>query len=118
QRRIARAFEEGKGGVVIDGRDIGTVVFPDADLKVFMIADERVRARRRFEELRESGSTATLDEVLRDIRSRDEKDMRRTVAPLRKADDALKLDTSELDIAEQVNVVVQAVKERENLSAV
>lgn len=118
QRRIARSFEDGKGGVVIDGRDIGTVVFPDAGLKVFMIADERVRARRRYEELRSSGSTATLEEVLRDIRSRDEKDMRRAVAPLRKADDALKLDTSELDIAEQVDMVVQAAKERENLSTV
>ncbi len=118
QRRIARGYEQEGGGVVLDGRDIGTVVFPNADLKVFMIADERVRAERRYEEMQAKGLKTTLEEVLEDIRARDKIDAARATAPLRKAEDALELDTSDLDVDEQVNVVIQAVKERENLSTV
>jgi len=118
QRRIARNYAEIGGGVVLDGRDIGTVVLPNADVKVFMIADEQVRARRRHRELERKGADVTLEEVLADLNERDDRDRRRTAAPLRKADDAIELDTSDLDVDEQVNVVIQAVKERENLSAV
>lgn len=118
QRRIARNYEQEGGGVVVDGRDIGTVVFPRADVKVFMVADEQVRAQRRFDELRTKGEDVTFDDVLEEIRDRDRKDSERSTAPLRKADGALELDTSELDVDEQVNAVIQAVKERRNLSTV
>lgn len=118
QRRIALSYEQVGGGAVLDGRDIGTVVLPNADVKVFMIADEQVRARRRHQELKQKGVDTTVEEVLAEIRARDEKDARRAIGPLRKADDALVLDTSDLNIDEQINVVIKAVKERENLSAV
>ena len=118
QRRIARLYQQRGGGVVIDGRDIGTVVFPEADLKFFMLADDTVRARRRFEELRQRGSDVPFEEVLADIRRRDEQDAGRALAPLRKADDAELLDTSQTSIEEQVSIVIKAVKERQKLSAV
>ena len=118
QRRIAREYEAEGGGVVLDGRDIGTVVFPDADVKVFMVADDRVRARRRREELREKGEDVSLEDVLADIQKRDQLDSSRELAPLRKADDALVINTTDLSVDEQVNVVIEAVKERQNLSAV
>ncbi|MEX1055780.1 MAG: (d)CMP kinase [Rhodothermales bacterium] len=118
QRRIARRYEHTGGGVVLDGRDIGTVVFPEADLKFFMTAEESVRARRRCEELHEKGSRVDYEDVLRDIRRRDEQDARRALAPLRQADDAVVLDTSTLSIEDQVSVVIAAVKERQNFSAV
>ena len=118
QRRIARRYEHTGGGVVLDGRDIGTVVFPDADLKFFMTAEETVRARRRCEELREKGSRVDYEDVLEDIRRRDEQDARRALAPLRQADDAVVVDTSALSIEEQVSAVLEAVKERQNFSAV
>lgn len=118
QRRIAHEYEQEGGGVVLDGRDIGTVVFPDAHVKIFMVATDEIRARRRYEELVSKNVSTSLDEVLDEIRRRDEKDASRALAPLRKAVDAIEIDTSRLDIDEQVGVVIQAVKEREKSSAV
>ena len=89
-------------GIVMDGRDIGTVVFPDAELKVFVTADPMVRAQRRYDELRAKGdTTTTLDEVLHNVNERDHIDTTRAESPLRKADDAIVLDNSHMTIAEQ-----------------
>ena len=88
-------------GVVMDGRDIGTVVFPDAELKVFVTASAEVRAERRYKELLGKGEEADYDEILRNVKERDYLDSHREVSPLRKADDAIELDNSEMTIAEQ-----------------
>jgi cytidylate kinase len=93
-----------KGGIIMDGRDIGTVVFPNADLKIFMIADVETRAQRRFEEMKEKG--ASLEEIRREIEWRDHNDSSREIAPLRKADDAVELDTSHLRIEQQVEAIL------------
>jgi cytidylate kinase len=93
-----RNFTKRKGGAVLDGRDIGTVICSDADVKLFVTASPEIRARRRFLELHANGSQITEDEVLADIRRRDERDMGRAAAPLRKAEDAYLLDTTNLDI--------------------
>jgi len=87
--------------VVMDGRDIGTVVFPDAELKVFVTASAEVRAQRRVDELRSKGLAVSFEEVLANVRQRDEIDSTRKESPLRKADDALELDNSSLTIEEQ-----------------
>lgn len=97
QRKIGK-----KGGVVMDGRDIGTVVFPEAQLKIFMTADADVRARRRYKELLEKGMDVKLDEIADNIRMRDHEDENRKVSPLRKADDAIVLDNSNMTIKEQM----------------
>jgi len=89
-------------GVVMDGRDIGTVVFPDAELKIYMTADPKVRAERRYEELRAKGDEVSFDEVLDNVISRDEADMHRAISPLRKADDAVVLDNSRMTVGEQM----------------
>lgn len=89
-------------GVVMDGRDIGTVVFPDAEMKIFMTADPEVRARRRYAELREKGDAVTLAEVLENVISRDKADMNRAISPLRQASDAVVLDNSSMSVAEQM----------------
>ena len=89
-------------GVVMDGRDIGTVVFPDAELKLFMTADPAVRACRRYKELTGKGMTVTMEEVERNIRERDKADMSRAVSPLRQADDAIVLDNSHMTVDEQM----------------
>jgi cytidylate kinase len=88
-------------GVVMDGRDIGTVVFPDAELKIFVTATPEVRAQRRLDELNAKGVPASFDEILENIKSRDCQDMTRSVAPLRKADDALVLDNTAMTVSEQ-----------------
>lgn len=88
-------------GVVMDGRDIGTVVFPDAELKIFVTASPEVRARRRMDELREKGQPASYEEVLDNILTRDHIDSTREESPLRKADDALVLDNSNMTVGEQ-----------------
>ncbi len=88
-------------GVVMDGRDIGTTVFPDAELKIFVTARPEVRARRRYEELRAKGMDADFDNVLHNVQERDYIDSHRKVSPLRKADDAIELDNSDMTIAEQ-----------------
>jgi cytidylate kinase len=88
-------------GVVMDGRDIGTVVFPDAELKIFVTATPEVRAQRRLDELNTKGVSASFDEILENIKSRDYQDMTRSVSPLRKADDALVLDNTAMTVSEQ-----------------
>ncbi|MDR2882492.1 MAG: (d)CMP kinase [Alistipes sp.] len=91
-----------EGGVVMDGRDIGTVVFPEADLKIFLTADPAVRARRRYDELRAAGQDVSLDEIERNIRERDHHDQTREISPLRQASDAVVLDNSTMTLAEQM----------------
>ncbi len=90
-------------GVVMDGRDIGTVVFPDAELKIFMTADPAVRARRRYDELRARGDEVSLEEIERNVRERDRADMSRAVSPLRQAEDAVVLDNSHMSVGEQMD---------------
>jgi cytidylate kinase len=101
-----------EGSVIMDGRDIGTVVFPQADLKVFMTATAEVRAQRRYDELIGKGEPANYEEVLANVKERDEIDSTREVSPLRKADDALLLDNSNLSREEQYDVVIGWLKER------
>jgi cytidylate kinase len=111
QRRIAAACEAEGGGVVLDGRDIGTIVFPEADVKIFLVADAEVRARRRRAELLEkNGEAPPLEEVLENIRRRDAQDRAREMSPLRQAEDAVALDTTERSIEEQVEFVAQRVR--------
>ena len=106
QRRMGKA-----GGIVLEGRDIGTVVFPNADLKVFMVADVQERARRRQKDLQEQNVTLPLTELVDDIVERDRKDSGRAVSPLRKADDALILDTSHLSINDQVSYILDKIRQ-------
>ena len=89
-------------GVVMDGRDIGTVVFPDAELKLFMTADPKVRAERRYAELRAKGDRVSMEEVLENVVSRDRADMNRAISPLRQAPDAVVLDNSRMSVDEQM----------------
>ena len=89
-------------GVVMDGRDIGTVVFPDAELKIYMTADARVRAERRYKELTAKGDEVTMEEILENVISRDQADMTRAISPLRRAEDALELDNSYMSVEEQM----------------
>ena len=91
-----------KRGVVMDGRDIGTVVFPDAELKIYMTADPMVRAERRYKELTAKGDKVTLEEIYENVVSRDKADMSRAISPLRKADDAIILDNSHMSVEEQM----------------
>ena len=88
-------------GIVMDGRDIGTTVFPDAELKIFVTATPEIRAQRRFDELKAKGQEASFDEILENVKQRDYIDQHREVSPLRKADDALLLDNSNLSIEQQ-----------------
>lgn len=96
-------------GIVMDGRDIGTVVFPDAELKVFMTASPTVRAKRRFEELQAKGQNVSFEEVLKNVEERDYIDTHRDDSPLRKADDALEIDNSNLTREEQFQHVLSLV---------
>ena len=105
-----RRFADRPGGAVLDGRDIGTVIAPDADAKLFVTATPQVRAERRHAELVRLGIATPLDAVLEDIRARDERDSARDEAPLRQADDALLLDTSELDIADAAAAAIALVQ--------
>ena len=100
------------GGVVMDGRDIGTTVFPHAELKVFVTASAEERARRRFEELKAKGEQADFNEILKNVEQRDYIDSHREVSPLRKADDALELDNSHMTIAQQRQWLIDRVDER------
>lgn len=99
------------GGIVLEGRDIGTVVFPDADLKIYMVANVEERARRRQKELAAQGITTSLDDLVKEIVTRDEKDSRRALSPLRKADDAIILDTSTMTVDQQVEFITRKAKE-------
>jgi cytidylate kinase len=101
QRRLAESR-----GVVMDGRDIGTVVMPDSELKFFMTADNKVRAQRRFDELKSLGVETTFEEVLKNLNSRDEYDSSRDNDPLRRADDAVVIDNTNLTIEEQFQFVM------------
>ncbi|MGA9115252.1 MAG: (d)CMP kinase, partial [Bacteroidota bacterium] len=100
------------GGVVLEGRDTGTTVFPGADLKVFMVADARRRALRRREDLRGSGIDAPVEDLQREIEERDRRDSTRVESPLRKAEDAVEIDTSGLTVEEQVEAVVALARRR------
>jgi cytidylate kinase len=100
---VAMQQEMGRqGGVVMDGRDIGTVVFPDAELKIYMTADAMVRAERRYKELTAKGDRVSLEEIYENVVSRDKADMSRAISPLRKADDAIVLDNSHMSVEEQM----------------
>ncbi len=110
QRRIGREQAAVHGGVVLDGRDTGTVVFPGADVKIFMVADVEERARRRLQEYEAAGEDLSLEDVQAEIERRDLQDRNRDIAPLRRAADAIELDTTDCTIAEQVAFVVDRVK--------
>ena len=99
-------------GIVMDGRDIGTVVFPDAELKVFVTASAEVRAQRRFDELVGKGMKANYDEILHNVQERDYIDSHREVSPLRKAEDAIELDNGQLTITEQLQWLIDKFKEK------
>lgn len=99
-------------GIVMDGRDIGTVVFPDADLKIFVTASAEIRAQRRFKELEAKGMPANFDEILQNVEQRDYIDTHRETSPLRQADDALVLDNSHLTIADQKVWLMEKFNER------
>ncbi len=103
RKLVAMQQEMGRRrGVVMDGRDIGTVVFPDAELKIFMTADPAVRARRRYDELKAKGDDVSLEAIERNVRERDKADMSRTISPLRQAEDAVVLDNSRMTVEEQM----------------
>ena len=91
-----------KGRVIMDGRDIGTTVFPAAELKIFMTASDEVRAQRRFDELKEKGTPATMEEVMKNLKERDYIDSHRETSPLRRADDAFELDNSDMNLHEEL----------------
>ncbi|HEX6072362.1 MAG TPA: (d)CMP kinase [Sphingomicrobium sp.] len=105
-------FARQAGGAVLDGRDIGTVIAPDADVKLYVTASPEVRARRRRQELLGRGMNVHFEDVLADIRARDERDSTRAAAPLRQAPDALLLDTSELTIEEAIAKALRLAQER------
>ncbi|MCI8817661.1 MAG: (d)CMP kinase [Oscillibacter sp.] len=110
QRELAR-----KHSVIMDGRDIGTVVLPDAEVKIFLTASAQVRAERRCRELEERGTPQPFPEVLRDIESRDYRDTHRAAAPLRQAEDAVLLDTSALSFQESRETLLRIIRERTGL---
>ena len=101
-----------EGNVVMDGRDIGTVIMPDADVKLFMEASAKARAHRRYEELMQKGDTSTEEEVLKDIIKRDSNDQNRTASPAIPADDAIFLDNSEYTPEETLNVALKIIKDK------
>jgi len=99
-------------GIVMDGRDIGTVVFPEAELKIFMTANAEVRAKRRYDELKEKGDAVTFEEILENVQQRDLMDTTRKDSPLIKAKDAIELDNSEVNQEDQFNIILQLAKDR------
>lgn len=107
QRSLARTHS-----VVMDGRDIGTVVLPDADVKIFLSASPEVRARRRWLELQEKGTPDTYEAVLADLIARDERDSNRAIAPLRPADDAVLLDTSGMTLQESIDAILKLIRKK------
>ena len=107
QRKLAR-----ESSVVMDGRDIGTVVLPNADVKIFLTAAPEARARRRLLELEQRGETADFDTILRDIKERDYQDEHRPIAPLKQAADAVLLDTTDLDLGQSMSCLLSLVKEK------
>lgn len=109
QRKIAA-----NGNIVMDGRDIGTHVLPDAQVKIFLTASPQIRARRRLQELLEKGENITFDEVLADMIKRDENDSKRAIAPLMQAADAILVDTTHLTLPQSIEKVLNTVKEKIN----
>lgn len=107
-----RSFAARAGGAVLDGRDIGTVICPEAAVKLFVTADAVVRARRRFDELSGKGMDVTFEDVLADVQARDARDMGRADAPLRPAGDAVQIDTSDMAIADAVAAAVALIEAR------
>ena len=107
QRRLSE-----NRSVILDGRDIGTVVFPDADYKFFLTASLDVRATRRYEELIERGMKVSFEDIKEELSWRDKNDCERLEAPLRKADDAIEIDTSTLSIQQQVNVIIELINKQ------
>ncbi|OIQ35427.1 MAG: cytidylate kinase [Roseobacter sp. MedPE-SWchi] len=105
-----RAFARRAGGAVLDGRDIGTVICPYAEVKLFVTASAEVRAQRRFLELSAKGEAETLEEVLADVKARDERDMNRSEAPLKPAEDAVVIDTSTLAIDDAIKAALQVIQ--------
>ena len=112
---VAQQQQMGKDkGVVMDGRDIGTTVFPDAELQIFVTASAQVRAQRRYDELKAKGMPADFDDILKNVEERDYIDSHREVSPLRKADDAIELDNSNMTIPEQKQWLMDRFKEKVN----
>ena len=107
QRELARRHD-----VIMDGRDIGTVVLPGADVKIYLTAAPEARARRRFRELQERGQQTDQSTVLRDILRRDEQDMNRDTAPLRQAEDAVLVDTTQLDLEQSLQAILKIIREK------
>lgn len=108
QRKVAR-----ENNVIMDGRDIGTVILPDAEVKIFLTAKPEIRAKRRYDELIAKGLDVKFEDVLSDLNTRDYNDSHRAEAPLRQADDAVLLDTSEYDFEQSVEAVIRLIKERQ-----
>lgn len=108
QRNLAK-----ENNVLMDGRDIGTCVLPNAELKIYLTASTKVRAKRRYDEMIEKGMECNLKELEASIKERDYRDMNREIAPLKQAEDAVFLDTSDMNIEEVVNAIIRLVKERE-----
>ena len=108
QRNLAK-----ENNVLMDGRDIGTCVLPNAELKIYLTASTEVRAKRRYDEMIEKGMECNLKELEASIKERDFRDMNREIAPLKQAEDAVFLDTSDMNIEEVVNAIIRLVKERE-----
>lgn len=109
-----RTFARRAGGAVLDGRDIGTVICPQAEVKLYVTASAEIRARRRWLEMTEVGIDLTLDEVLADVRARDDRDMNRAQAPLKPAADAVQIDTSELGIEDAISAAIVAVSAKQS----
>lgn len=107
QKKIAR-----ENNVIMDGRDIGTVVLPDADVKIFLTASAEERAKRRFKELSEKPGCPTYEEILKDIIERDHNDMNRKTSPLKQADDAVLVDTTKLDLEESASEIIRIIREK------
>lgn len=106
QQEIAK-----ENDVIMDGRDIATVVLPNADVKIFLFASPECRAERRYKELVEKGESVTFDEVLEDVNKRDYQDSHREIAPLKPSDDSIMLDTSKLNLDESIQLVIKTIKE-------
>ena len=96
----------------MDGRDIGTVVLPDAQIKIYLTASAEARADRRFKELTEKGQVVEYENILKEIKERDYQDMNREIAPLKQADDAVLVDTTELTLQESIDYMIKVIKER------
>jgi len=107
QRKLARDMS-----VVMDGRDIGTTILPDADVKIYLTASSLTRAKRRYLELQEKGTVCNLDEIQKDIEERDQRDMNREISPLRQAEDAVLVDSSDLTIQQVVDCILQIFRSK------